>query len=154
MPRKTNIKAFSGELNSIIHLKRLTERQGKILFNKLTKFIKASASGEFDFVKYVKIIIMDAVTIEEKKTFLSRMEEASKVKDVIQDPMLEYKLLGAYYSAIIEFYPDFRIEYVCYELNEVLPESLLFESLISDAKNDDEFRKKLEEKEEEGGCLW
>jgi len=146
MPRKTNIKAFSGELNSIIHLKRLTERQGKILFNKLTKFIKASASGEFDFVKYVKIIIMDAVTTEEKKTFLSRMEEASKVKDAIQDPLLEYKLLGAYYSAIIEFYPDFRIEYVCYELNEVLPESLLFESLISDAKNDDEFRKKLEEK--------
>ena len=147
MPRKTNsIKAFSAELNSIIHLKRLTERQGKILFNKLTRFIKATASGEFDFVKYVEIIIMNAVTTEEKKTFISRMEEASKVKESINDPLLEYKLLGAYYGAVTEFYPDFRIEYVCYELNEVLPESLLLESLVSDAKKDEEFKRKLEEK--------
>lgn len=147
MPRKTNsIKSFSAELNSIIHLKRLTERQGKILFNKLSRFIKRSASGEFDFVKYVKIVIGDAVTTDEKKTFVSRMEEAMKVKDAVQDPLLEYKLLGAYYSAIVEFYPDFRIEYVCYDINEVLPESLLLESLISDAKGDEEFKKKLEEK--------
>lgn len=147
MPRKTNsIKAFSAELNSIIHLKRLTERQGKILFNKLSRFIKRSASGEFDFVKYVKIVITDAVTTDEKKTFVSRMEEAMKVKEAVQDPLLEYKLLGAYYSAIVEFYPDFRIEYVCYDINEVLPESLLLESLISDAKGDEEFKKKLEEK--------
>ena len=147
MPRKTNsIKAFSAELNSIIHLKRLTERQGKILFNKLSRFIKRSASGEFDFVKYVKIVIGDAVTTDEKKTFVSRMEEAMKVKEAVQDPLLEYKLLGAYYSAIVEFYPDFRIEYVCYDINEVLPESLLLESLISDAKGDEEFKKKLEEK--------
>jgi ATP-dependent Clp protease ATP-binding subunit ClpA len=147
MPRKTNsIKAFSAELNSIIHLKRLTERQGKILFNKLSRFIKRTASGEFDFVKYVKIVITDAVTTEEKKTFASRMEEAMKVKEAVQDPLLEYKLLGAYYSAIVEFYPDFRIEFVCYDINEVLPESLLLESLISDAKGDEEFKKKLEEK--------
>jgi ATP-dependent Clp protease ATP-binding subunit ClpA len=147
MPRKTNsIKAFSAELNSIIHLKRLTERQGKILFNKLSRFIKKSASGEFDFVKYVQIVITDAVTTDEKKTFASRMEEAMKVKDAVQDPLLEYKLLGAYYSAIVEFYPDFRIEYVCYDINEVLPESLLLESLISDSKQDEEFKKKLEEK--------
>tara|TARA_A100001515_G_scaffold26158_1_gene20078 strand:+ start:509 stop:1897 length:1389 start_codon:yes stop_codon:yes gene_type:complete len=147
MPRKNNtIKSFSAEINSIIHLKRLTERQGKILFNKLTRFIKSTASGEFDFVKYVKIVITDSVTSDEKKTFLSRMEEASKVKDTIKDPLLEYKLLGAYYTAIVEYYPDFRIEYVCYEINEVLPESFLLESLVSDAKQDDEFRKKLEEK--------
>jgi ATP-dependent Clp protease ATP-binding subunit ClpA len=147
MPRKTNsIKAFSAELNSIIHLKRLTERQGKILFNKLSRFIKRSASGEFDFVKYVKIVITDTVTTDEKKTFVSRLEEAMKVKEAVQDPLLEYKLLGAYYSAIVEFYPDFRIEYVCYDINEVLPESLLLESLISDAKGDEEFKKKLEEK--------
>ena len=147
MPRKTNsIKAFSAELNSIIHLKRLTERQGKMLFNKLTKFIKQSESGEFDFVKYVKIVISDAVTAQEKKTFISRIEEAQKVKDAIKDPLLEYKLLGAYYGAIVEFYPDFRIEYVCYEINEVLPESLLLESLVSDAKQDEEFKKKLEER--------
>ena len=147
MPRKTNsIKAFSAELNSIIHVKRLTERQAKILFNKLTRFIKQTASGEFDFVKYVKIVITDSVTSDEKKTFISRMEEAVKVKDTVKDPLLEYKLLGAYYSAIVEYYPDFRIEYVCYEINEVLPESFLLESLVNDAKQDEEFKKKLEEK--------
>jgi len=147
MPRKNNtIKSFSAELNSIIHLKRLTERQGKIIFNKLTRFIKSTASGEFDFVKYVKIVITDAVTSDEKKTFVSRMEEASNVKETIKDPLLEYKLLGAYYTAIVEYYPDFRIEYVCYEINEVLPESFLLESLVSDAKQDEEFKKKLEEK--------
>lgn len=147
MPRKTNsIKAFSAEINSIIHIKRLTERQGKILFNKLTRYIKSAASGEFDFVKYVQIVIMSTVTSDEKRMFLSRMEEAAQVKETVKDPLLEYKLLGAYYSAIVEYYPDFRIEYVCYEINEVLPESFLLESLVSDAKQDDEFKRKLEEK--------
>ena len=147
MPRKTNsIKAFSAEINSIIHIKRLTERQGKLLFNKLTRYIKSAASGEFDFVKYVQIVIMGTVTSDEKRMFLSRMEEAAQVKETVKDPLLEYKLLGAYYSAIVEYFPDFRIEYVCYEINEVLPESFLLESLVSDAKQDDEFKRKLEEK--------
>lgn len=147
MPRKPNtIKAFSSELNSVIHVKRLTERQFKIIFNRLTRFVKTSKSGDFDFVKYVKIIVTDAVTSDEKKTFIARMEEASKVKDAVQDPLLEYKLLGAYYSAIIEYYPDFRIEYVCYEINEILPESIMLESLIRDSKQDEDFKKKLEEK--------
>jgi ATP-dependent Clp protease ATP-binding subunit ClpA len=147
MPRKTNtIKSFSAELNSIIHLKRLTERQAKILFNKLTRFIKTTSSGEFDFVQYVRIVIEGSVTSDEKKTFISRMEEAASVKDAVKDPLLEYKLLGAYYSSIVEYYPDFRIEYVCYEINEVLPESFLLESLVSDAKQDEEFKKKLDQK--------
>ena len=68
------------------------------------------------------------------------------MKETVKDPLLEYKLLGAYYSAIVEYFPDFRIEYVCYEINEVLPESFLLESLVSDAKQDDEFKRKLEEK--------
>ena len=147
MPRKTNsIKAFSAELNSVIHVKRLTERQFKLIFNKLTRFVRSSKSGEFDFVKYVKIIVTDAVTSDEKKTFISRMEEASKVKDAVKDPLLEYKLLGAYYSTIIEYYPEFRIEYVCYEINEILPESIMLENLLKDAKQDEDFKKSLEKK--------
>jgi ATP-dependent Clp protease ATP-binding subunit ClpA len=147
MPRKTNsIKAFSAELNSVIHVKRLTERQFKLIFNKLTRFVRSSKSGEFDFVKYVKIIVTDAVTSDEKKTFVSRMEEAIKVKDAVKDPLLEYKLLGAYYSTIIEYYPEFRIEYVCYEINEILPESIMLENLLKDAKQDEEFKKSLEKK--------
>ena len=147
MPRKTNsIKAFSSELNSVIHVKRLTERQFKIIFNKLTKFVKSSRSGEFDFVKYVRIIVEGGVTSDEMKTFISRMEEARNVKEAVQDPLLEYKLLGAYYSTIIEYFPEFRIEYVCYEINEILPESIMLENLLKDSKVDEEFRKGLEKR--------
>ena len=89
MPRKTNsIKAFSAELNSIIHVKRLTERQFNIILARLTRFIKSSKSGEFDFVKYVRIVVVDAVINDEKRTFISRMEEAIKVKDAVDDPLL------------------------------------------------------------------
>ena len=147
MPRKNNsIKAFSSELNSVIHVKRLTERQFKMTFDKLTRLVRGTKSGEFDFVKYVKIVVTNALTSDERKTFVSRMEEAQKVKDAVKDPLLEYKLLGAYYTAVIEYYPELRIEYVCYEINEVLPESFLLESLIKDSKEDEEFKKKLEQK--------
>ena len=147
MPKKnTSIKAFSAELNSIIHVKRLTERQFALVFNKLKKFIKSSDSGDFDFVKYVQIVVSDAVNNDEKKTFISRMEEAKKVKDSLKDPLLEYKLLGAYYTTIVEYYPEFRIEYVCYDINEVLPESFVLESLIKESKQDEEFKSKLSAK--------
>jgi len=135
MPRKTNtIKAFCAELNSVIHVRRLTDRVHKLIFNKLTKFVKSSKSGEFDFVSYVKIIVGNCVTSDEKRVFVDRLEEAAKVKDAIQDPMLEYKLLGAYYSTIVEYYPEFRIEYICYEINELLPDSIILENLKSPKK--------------------
>ena len=147
MPRKTNsIKAYCSELNSVIHVKRLTERQFKIILNKLIKLVKTTKSGEFDFVKYVKIIVTDALTADERKTFLARMEEAQQVKETVKDPLLEYKLLGAYYNTITEYYPELRIEFVCYEINEVMPESVILESLIRDSKEDVEFKKRLEQK--------
>jgi ATP-dependent Clp protease ATP-binding subunit ClpA len=147
MPRKTNnIKAYCSELNSVIHVKRLTERQFKIILNKLIRFVKSSKSGEFDFVKYVKVIVTDALTSDERKTFVSRMEEAQKVKETVKDPLLEYKLLGAYYNTITEYYPELRIEFICYEINEVLPESIILENLLKDAKEDEDFKKKLEQK--------
>tara|TARA_R100001509_G_scaffold125700_1_gene79204 strand:- start:2337 stop:3740 length:1404 start_codon:yes stop_codon:yes gene_type:complete len=147
MPRKTDIiKAFCSELNSVIHVKRLTERQFKMIFSKLTRFVKSTKSGEFDFVNYVKIIVTNAVTTDEKRTFIDRMEEAAKVKDAVQDPLLEYKLLGAYYTTIVEYYPEFRIEYICYEINELLPDSLLLENLIKESKEDEEFKKALKAK--------
>ena len=147
MPRKnSDIKAFSSELNSVIHVKRITERQFKLIFGKLKKFVRSSKSGEFDFIQYARIIIEHSVTTDEKKTFISRMEEAKNVKEAVNDPMLEYKLLAAYYSTITEYFPEFRIEYVCYEINEILPESVVLENLLRDAKSDDEFRKTLEKK--------
>jgi len=147
MPRKTDtIKAFCAELNSVIHVKRLTERQFKIIFKQLTRFVKSTKSGEFDFISYVKIIVVNSVTSDEKKTFVDRMEEARNVKEAIKDPLLEYKLLGAYYTTIVEYYPEFRIEYICYEINELLPDSILLENLIKESKEDLDFKKTLREK--------
>ena len=147
MPKKpNNLKAFSADLNSIIELRRLTDRQQKIVFNKLLRLIKSTKVGEFDFVKYVKLVIEGCLTKEEIFTFTSRMEEVQKLKDTVDDPLLEYRLLGAYYQAIIEYYPELRIEYVCYEVNEILPESVVLDTLLRDAKQDEEFKKKLEEK--------
>ena len=147
MPRKNNnIKAYCSELNSVLHVKRLTERQFKIILNKLIRLVKSSKSGEFDFVKYVKIIVNDALTPDERKTFVARMEEAQQFKDTVKDPLLEYKLLGAYYNSITEYYPELKIEFVCYEINEVLPESVVLESLIKESKEDVSFKKKLEQK--------
>ena len=147
MPRKTNnIKAFSSDLNSIIHIRRLTERQFTLIFNKLKKFIKDAESGKFDFVNYVKIVITDCLTASEKRTFINRVDEVQELKETVKDPLLEYKLLGAYYQTINEYYPEFRIEYVCYDLNEVLPDSVILESIMKEAKQDVEFKKKLEER--------
>lgn len=146
MPRKPNsIKAYSSELNSIIHVRRLTEKQLTTVYNKLKKFIKTSESGKFNFVSYVKIVIVDCLTPPEKKTFIARVAEAQDLKDSISDPLLEYKLLGAYYQTISEYYPEFRIEHVCYDINELLPDSVVLDSIIRDAKQDPEFKRKLEE---------
>tara|TARA_R110000796_G_scaffold152940_5_gene269326 strand:+ start:1088 stop:2479 length:1392 start_codon:yes stop_codon:yes gene_type:complete len=147
MPRKSNnIKAFSSDLNSIIHIRRLTERQFTLIFNKLKRFIKEAESGKFDFVNYVKIVITDCLTAPEKRTFINRVDEVQELKETVKDPLLEYKLLGAYYQTINEYYPEFRIEYVCYDLNEVLPDSVVLDNIIKEAKQDMEFQKKLEER--------
>ena len=147
MPRKSNnIKAFSSDLNSIIHIRRLTERQFTLIFNKLKRFIKEAESGKFDFVNYVEIVITDCLTAPEKRTFINRVDEVQELKETVKDPLLEYKLLGAYYQTINEYYPEFRIEYVCYDLNEVLPDSVVLDNIIKEAKQDMEFQKKLEER--------
>ena len=132
MPRKPNsIKAYSSELNSIIHVRRLTEKQLEKVYNKLKKFIKTSESGKFNFVSYVKIVIVDCLTPSEQKTFIARVAEVQDLKDSISDPLLEYKLLGAYYQTISEYYPEFRIEHVCYDINELIPDSVILDSIIS-----------------------
>ena len=84
MPRKKSepIKAFSPDLNDIIHLKRLTERQYKIVFNKLVKLVRSVKSGEFSFITYVRTVIGNVLTLEEARNFTSlmkRIQEASKI---------------------------------------------------------------------------
>ena len=149
MPKKKSgpIKAFSPELNDIIHLKRLTERQYKIVFNKLVSLVKTVKSGEFSFVVYVKTVIENVLTKEETKNFVVRMRELQETKKTSKSPMdamAEYRTLGNYYSIIAEYYPELRVEYVCYEINQLLPDSVVLDSLIQEADLD--FSKKLDKK--------
>lgn len=145
--KKESIKAFSPDLNNIIHLKRLTERQYKIVFNKLVKLVKGVKSGEFSFISYVKTVISSVLTIEEIKNFTRLMDsirEAKKEADIKIDVLAEYKILGKFYNIIVEYYPELRVEYVCYEVNQLLPDSVVLDSLLNDA--DQVFSRKLDTK--------
>ena len=64
MANRKQIKAFSNDLNSIIFIKRLTSRQFTQTYAKLVKFIKDVKSGEFDFIQYVKIVILNCLTLK------------------------------------------------------------------------------------------
>ena len=88
MPRKKSdpIKAFSPDLNNIVHLKRLTERQYKIVFNKLVKLVKSVKSGEFSFISYVKTVISSVLTLDEIKNFTKLMASIQEAKkDGLED---------------------------------------------------------------------
>ena len=149
MPRKKSepIKAFSPDLNNIIHLKRLTERQYRIVFNKLVKLVKSVKSGEFSFISYVRTVISSVLTTDEIKNFtrlMSSIQEAKKEADIDIDVLAEYKILGKFYNIIVEYYPELRVEYVCYEVNELLPDSVVLDSLLNEA--DQDFSRKLDTK--------
>ena len=149
MPRKKSepIKAFSPDLNNIIHLKRLTERQYRIVFNKLVKLVKSVKSGEFSFISYVRTVISSVLTTDEIKNFtrlMASIQEAKKEADIDIDVLAEYKILGKFYNIIVEYYPELRVEYVCYEVNELLPDSVVLDSLLNEA--DQDFSRKLDTK--------
>lgn len=147
MANRKQIKAFSNDLNSIIFIKRLTSRQFTQTYAKLVKFIKDVKSGEFDFIQYVKIVILNCLTLKEKETFEERMKELVKMKIAVKDPYIEQKLLGTYYQTIVEYYPEFRVEYVCYDINDILPDSLVIDTILKESKDtDQDFQKKLRDK--------
>ena len=60
--KKGEIKAFCSDLNSIVCIKRLTDRQYKIVFNKLVKFVKELDIGQFNFGDYAMIVILNTLT--------------------------------------------------------------------------------------------
>tara|TARA_R110002126_G_scaffold105861_1_gene240388 strand:+ start:2389 stop:3777 length:1389 start_codon:yes stop_codon:yes gene_type:complete len=135
MPKKNNdIKAFCPDLYCIILLKRLTDRQKALLFNKLSRLIKTSNSSTFDFIEYIRLIIEGCLTPESKKSFSNTIKGIQDIKEEKKslDSLVEYKILIGYYQTIVSYYPEFRIEYVCYDVNEVLPDSVMLDSLLFD----------------------
>lgn len=147
MANRKQIKAFSNDLNSIIFIKRLTERQFTQTYAKLVKFIKDVKSGEFDFIQYVEIVVLSCLTSKEKETLKNRLKELVEMKATIQDPYIEQKLLGTYYHTLVEYYPEFRVEYVCYDINGILPDSLVIDTILKESKESDkDFQKKLKDK--------
>jgi hypothetical protein len=143
--KPTQIKAFCNDLHSIVCIKRLGERQHKLVFNKLVNFVKKVKSEDFYFEQYIRIVVENTLTPKEKKVLADRLIEIESIKD--RDPILGVRVISAYYQTIIEYYPEFRIEYVCYEVNELIPDSVLLDSILKDSlTNDAEFKKKLDEK--------
>ena len=132
--KKADIKAFCPELYCIVLIKRLTDRQKATLFNKLSKLIKTSNSSTFDFIEYIRLIIQGCLSAESKRTFSSTLKGIQDIKESVSslDSLVEYKILLGYYQTVVSYYPELRIEYVCYDVNEVLPDSVLLDTFLLD----------------------
>ena len=142
-----DIKAFCPELYCIIAIKRLPDRQKATVFNRLTLLIKSTTSSTFDFIEYIRLIIEGTLTTESRKTFASTIKDLQEIKQKSPvDSLVEYKILLGYYQTIVSYYPEFRIEYVCYDVNEVLPDSVMLDTLLFDEARE-EMTKKLEPKQ-------
>jgi ATP-dependent Clp protease ATP-binding subunit ClpA len=150
--KPTQIKAFCNELHSIVCIKRLGERQHKAVFNKLVNFVKKVKSEDFYFEQYIKLVVENTLTDKEKRILAERLAGIDSLNEKDEGfPTLGLRVIAAYYQTIIEYYPEFRIEYICYEVNQLIPESILLDSLLKDSiTGDDEFKKRLEEKVSKG----
>lgn len=133
MPKKNEIKAFSAEINRIIPLKRLSDRQKTIVHNKLLKLVMDINAADFDMLSYIQVLIEGVVTPPGKKILMEDMDSLQDLKGKKgshYDPLVEYRILLAYYSSIVEYYVEFRIELICYEINDFAPDSLLLDSMM------------------------
>lgn len=141
--KSNDIKAFCPELYCIITIKRLTDRQKAILFNKLSRLIKTSNPNTFDFIEYIRLIIEGCLSAESKKTFANTIKGIQDIKEEKKslDSLVEYKILLGYYQTVVSYYPEFRIEYVCYDVNEVLPDSVMLDTFLFDEAQEDEKKK-------------
>jgi len=148
MARKNNyIKAFSHDLNDIIMIKKLTERQFTIAYNKLVKFIMNAESGKFNFPAYVHLVIECTLPTKDKVVFQSRIDLLDKDPDLDPRQMLKARFFGAYYTAITDYYPEFKVEHICIDISPGIEkdDQGIIDSIIRDSlREDEEFKKKLD----------
>jgi ATP-dependent Clp protease ATP-binding subunit ClpA len=128
-------------LNRILTIRKLTNAQLKSLINDLKTFIRNSKPGNIDVFRYVKLVVLQVLTLDEKKAvtkFLAQFE-----KDVPGGIAAIQNTLTAIYNTIVEVYPELRIESICSELNG-------FDQIVSGRHepptdvNDEQFQEQLE----------
>lgn len=150
MPRKKNnneVKVACHDLKKILLIKKLTDRQRDAVFKKLVEFAKNASAGNFDMIPYVKIVIVNTLTDEEKVIFIKIMDSFSEEEEKSpNDPLLKAKklqVLTAYYHAIVDYYPEFSLEVVLHEVNGDLANPLMLDKILAEDK---EFEKEVEKK--------
>lgn len=139
--KKDDIRVFSPELNKIILIKRFSDRSLVTLYNKLVRFIKNTEARKFDFIEYVSIVISGSIPPAQKKDYAEALEEAKQLPTKAEADGRRYRIMGCYYRAITDCYPELKIEYICGDINELLPESLVLDSILSDEEFKEEVTK-------------
>lgn len=126
-------------LNRILSVKEFSETQFELLVKKLKKFIKNSKPGNVDIIKYVKYVVSETLSPEEKKSIsdllLSFDQKNPKEQLVIQN------ILASVYNSVTEIYPNLRVEIVCADLNGFL-DVPTNENITADDKEFSEFLEK------------
>ena len=106
MARKRKvIKAPCHQLNRILLLKILTEKQEEAVQNRLIKLIKECKAGNFDFIPYIKVVIIGCLDTEEKEYFVKIIKELDDTESSVAKQG-KLHILAAYYETIVEFYPE------------------------------------------------
>lgn len=126
-------------MNRILSVKEFSETQFELLVKKLKKFIKNSKPGNVDIIKYVKYVVSETLSPEEKKSIsdllLSFDQKNPKEQLVIQN------ILASVYNSVTEIYPNLRVEIVCADLNGFL-DVPTNENITADDKEFSEFLEK------------
>lgn len=116
--KQKTLKTACLGLNRILAIKDLSVENLVALINKLKKFVRNSKPGNVDVLKYVKFVVSETLTTEEKKSIsdllLSFNQNDPKEQIVIQN------VLASIYNSITEIYPDLKVDIVCADLNGFL----------------------------------
>lgn len=115
---KTNvneIKVPCLQLNKILTIRKLNSKQLKGLINKLKKFVKNSKPGNIDVLKYVRLVVLEILTLEEKRAVNKLVSQFDRTK--MEGITAIQNILAAIYITIADTYPELRIELICGDLN-------------------------------------
>ena len=135
---KEDLKVYSNELNTVIHVKALKEKEFLTLFNRLIKYVKAVKSGEFDYISYIMPIIDNALPASERKEFDTRLLKYNDKSNPDANKIGKYRVYRAYYFAITNIYPLLGVEYVCSNLNESVADKFDINDILSEIEDDED----------------
>jgi len=112
--KQEELKVPVPAINKILSVRKLTDKEVAKLINSLKKLVKDSSKNNLDIIAYVTMIVMNLLTASQ---FVELSKELKgKEKDANQF------ILASIYNAVVEYYPGLRIEYICGDVNGLIPE--------------------------------